>query len=141
MKRSILVLIAMTFAFSISTVSATNYGSIGANLYAGQVVAQSSSSTVGGSSFAVGVNANGAAKGYAESAGGGTASAGGNINKNGVTTFSNNTSYSSGDAKSHIRGNGTGTGSAAQGTDVNSAAVGQFGKIGTGFGAGLSFGH
>ncbi len=140
MFKSILaaVLLVMT-----GSAFAHNTGSFGAsgNLYAGTVVAQSSSSTVGGSQFSVGVNSNGNAHGYAESTGGGTASAGGNITKNGVTTFSNNSSYSTGDAKSHIGGSATSTGSAAQGTDVNSAAVGQFGSIGAGFGVKAGFGH
>ncbi len=137
--KKIALAVALTLGLSFGAHATSFGGGIGGQLYAGTVAAQSSSSTVGGSSFSVGVNSNGKASGYAESAGGGTASAGGAINSNGVTTFSNNTSYSNGDAKSHISGSATSTGSAAQGTDTNSAAVGQFGKIGAGFG--VSFGH
>jgi hypothetical protein len=112
-----------------SPVFATNYGA-GAQLALGAVQAGSSSSTTGGSQFSVSVNSNGKAAGYAVSTGGGVAQAGGTLSNSGVTTFTNNSSYSTGDAKSNVRGSATGTGSAAQGTDTNSAATGQFGKVG-----------
>lgn len=135
-----LVVVSLLFALP---ASATNSGSfhLGGGAYVGAVQAASSSNTTGGSQFQVSVNANGNAHGYAESTGGGVASAGGNISNNGVKTFTDNSSYATGDAKSHIGGSATGTGSAAQGTDTNAAAVGQFGSIGSGFGIKGGFGH
>ncbi len=140
MKRFLLtavLVLATGSAFAHNSYS----GSIGAGAYTGAVVATSSSNTTGGSQFQVSVNSNGNAKGYAESTGGGNANAGGAIASNGVTTFTNNSSYATGDAKSPIGGSATGTGSAAQGTDTNAAAVGQFGAIGVGFGFSTKFTH
>lgn len=136
-----LIVISLLFVLPASAHnSQPSYGASG-TIYAGVVQAGSSSSTVGGSSFEVNVNSNGKASGFANSAGGGAAAAGGTVTKNGVSTYTDNTSYSSGDAKSHVAGSGTGTGSAAQGTDTNSAAAGQFGKFGGGFGVSAGFTH
>lgn len=137
--KKIILAVALTFGLA-GAASATSFGA-GLQISGGYGQAASSSSTVGGSQFSVGVNSNGSSHGYAESTGGGTAEAGVKFTANDVKTSTNNTSYATGDAKSHINGSATGTGSAAQGTDTASAAAGQFGKIGVFGNLGVSFGH
>lgn len=137
---------AVTLALCLFSLAANAHGSqgsfsAGGQLYAGAIQAGSSSTTTGGSQFAVSVNSNGNVSGFASSVGGGEAMAGGTIDANGIRTFTTNTSNASGSAQSKITGSATGTGSAAQGTDTYSAAAGQFGKVGAGFGAWGGFGH
>lgn len=141
-----LIMLAFMLIFSIGTASATDNGnhygqSGGANvnagasgsLWTGGVTSYAKSETVGGSGISTGVAGNGYTSQSASNAGGGTSSAGGSINSNGVATYSNTSSYSSGYSSGAASGNYSSSNAGGVGTDVSAGAQGSFTKVAGGF--------
>lgn len=102
-------------------------GGYAGSSYKGSVSGSSSSTTSGGSESATSATGNGGTSNKTTNFGGGTAFAGGSLSPTGVTTTTNNASWSGGKSTSANWGTGaTGSTDGGTGTNVNSSASGKF---------------
>lgn len=135
--QSILLAVALGATSFAASASGFDAG-LGVKTYSGNVNAGAGSVSAGGSMSETAAAGNGYAFSANANAGGGSSYAGGNVARDGVTTWSGVDSFSAGGSLSFGGGNYSSEAAGGNGTDVNSYSSGSWTQ--SGFGGSLGFG-